>query len=74
MLRPVHKGDEACPLNEEDITLLSLLAEGLPTDSVARRMDMSERTVRRKRRAICDRLGVPAPIPAVRWAAQRGLL
>jgi DNA-binding NarL/FixJ family response regulator len=73
MLLATHQGGEA-PLNEEDITLLSLLADGLPMDSVARRMDMSERTVRRKSRAICDRLGVPAPISAVRWAAQRGLL
>jgi len=68
-----HSGDDAL-LNDEDLTLLTLLAEGLPLDAVARRLAISERTVRRKSRAICDRLGVPAPISAVRWAAQRGLL
>jgi DNA-binding NarL/FixJ family response regulator len=62
------------PLDEDDLTLLRLLAEGLPTDTVARRLDTSERTVRRRTRAICDRLGVPAPIAAVAWAARRGLL
>ncbi|WP_214106157.1 LuxR C-terminal-related transcriptional regulator [Acrocarpospora catenulata] len=75
MLRATsHKSGEAWPLSKEDITLLSLLARGLPIDSVAREMDVSERTVRRKSRAICERLGVPAPISAVCWAAQRGLL
>jgi DNA-binding NarL/FixJ family response regulator len=68
-----HSGDDSL-LNDEDLTLLTLLAEGLPLDAVARRLAISERTVRRKSRAICDRLGVPAPISAVRWAAQRGLL
>jgi len=68
-----HSGDESL-LNDEDLALLTLLAEGLPLDAVARRLAISERTVRRKSRAICDRLGVPAPISAVRWAAQRGLL
>ena len=62
------------PLDSEDLTLLRLLAEGLPIESVARRVDMSERTVRRRTRAICDRLGVPAPISAVVWAVRHGLL
>lgn len=66
MCRPV--------LNQEDLRLLRLLAEGLPMESVARRLDLSDRTVRRRTRAICDRLGVGAPIQAIVWAAQRGLL
>ncbi|MDQ7909034.1 LuxR C-terminal-related transcriptional regulator [Phytohabitans sp. ZYX-F-186] len=61
-------------LDNEDLTLLRLIAEGLPIESVARRVDMSERTVRRRTRAICDRLGVPAPISAVVWAVRHGLL
>jgi len=62
------------PLTGPDVELLRLVAQGLPLDSVARRLVTSERTVRRRTRAICTRLGVGAPIQAVVWAAQRGLL
>ncbi|MBE1488444.1 helix-turn-helix domain-containing protein [Plantactinospora soyae] len=61
-------------LDDEELTLLRLLAQGLPIDAVARRLEMSERTVRRRTRAICDRLAVPAPISAVVWAVRHGLL
>lgn len=61
-------------LTEQEIGLLSLLAAGLPLHAVARRLDTSDRTVRRRVRAVCDRLGVSAPIEAVVWAARRGLL
>ncbi|MEV4202386.1 helix-turn-helix domain-containing protein [Micromonospora globbae] len=61
-------------LDEEDLRLLRLLAAGLPVETVARRLGLSERTVRRRVRAVCDRLGVTAPIQAVVWAARRGLL
>jgi DNA-binding NarL/FixJ family response regulator len=62
------------PLSRQDVELLRLLAQGLPLGSVARRMRTSERTVRRRTRAICNRLGVRASIQAVVWAAHRGLL
>jgi DNA-binding NarL/FixJ family response regulator len=61
-------------LSHQEVELLRLLAEGLPVDAVARRMSTSERTIRRRVRAICDRLGVGAPITAVAWAAHRGLI
>jgi DNA-binding NarL/FixJ family response regulator len=61
-------------LTDDDLELLRLLAEGLALDAVARRLQLSDRTVRRRTRAICDRLGVTAPIQAVVWAARRGLL
>jgi DNA-binding NarL/FixJ family response regulator len=61
-------------LNHQEVELLRLLAQGLPTDAVARRLRTSERTVRRRTRAICDRIGVGAPIAAVAWAAHRGLI
>ncbi|WP_405113397.1 LuxR C-terminal-related transcriptional regulator [Micromonospora sp. NBC_01405] len=61
-------------LDEEDLRLLRLLATGVPLETVARRSGMSERTVRRRIRAICDRLGVTAPIQAVVWAVRRGML
>ena len=61
-------------LDDEDVAVLALLAQGLPMGTVARRLAMSERTLRRRTRAICDLLGVPAAITAVAWAAKRGLL
>jgi len=61
-------------LSHQDVELLGLLAGGLPLDAVARRMNTSERTVRRRVRAICDRLGFTSSIQAVVWAAHRGLI
>lgn len=61
-------------LDEADLRLLRLLATGLPLETVARRSTLSERTVRRRICAICDRLGVTAPIQAVVWAVRRGML
>jgi DNA-binding NarL/FixJ family response regulator len=61
-------------LSREDVELLRLLARGLPLDAVARRLNTSERTVRRRVRGICERLGVGASIEAVVWAARQGLV
>jgi DNA-binding NarL/FixJ family response regulator len=61
------------PLSRE-LTLLKLLAQGLPLEVVARRMRNSDRTVRRRSKGICERLGFDAPVEAVVWAAKRGLL
>ena len=65
---------ESPALSREDVALLSLVAEGLPLGAVAGRLCTSERTVRRRTRQICDRLGFRTPIQAVVWAAQRGIL
>ena len=66
--------DRARALRADELAVLALLAEGLPLETVARQLDVSERTLRRRTRAICDALGVPAAITAVAWAARRGLL
>jgi DNA-binding NarL/FixJ family response regulator len=65
---------DAGALNAADIHLLGLLAEGLPLEAVGRRLDLSDRTIRRRARSVCDRIGVRAPIQAVAWAARRGLI
>ncbi len=67
--RGVHR-----EISHDDLQLLRLLATGLPVDSVARRLDLSERTVRRRTRAACDRLGFGTAVEAIVWAARRGLL
>jgi DNA-binding NarL/FixJ family response regulator len=61
-------------LSAEEVELLHLLGRGLPLEAVARRLRTSERTVRRRIRAICVRMGVDFPIQAVVWAARRGLV
>jgi len=65
--------DEAL-LDSDQLELLRLLADGLSNDAAARRLNISERTVRRRSQAICLRLNVPAIITAVRWAAHRHML
>ena len=53
---------------------LGLIASGKTTDTVARELDISTRSVRRHVRDVCDRLGVDTPIEAVIWAAKHNLL
>ena len=57
-------------LSSDDVALLALLASGLPTEAVARRLGLSDRTVRRRTRVICDRLGVTTTVEAVAWVGQ----
>jgi DNA-binding NarL/FixJ family response regulator len=61
-------------LSRQDVELLSLIACGLPLEAVARRTNTSERTVRRRVKAICDRLEFSSSIQAVAWAARQGLV
>lgn len=61
-------------VSDDEIRLLSLLADGLPVEAIARRLALSDRTVRRRSRALCDRLGARAPIQVVAWAARNGLI
>ncbi|WP_342626674.1 LuxR C-terminal-related transcriptional regulator [Actinoalloteichus spitiensis] len=61
-------------LTREERQILALLAEGYLLDGIARRMCTSNRTLRRRIRGVCDRLGVQTPIQAVAWAARRGLI
>jgi DNA-binding NarL/FixJ family response regulator len=61
-------------MSRQDVELLRLLSRGLPLDAVARRLNTSERTVRRRVKAVCDRLGFATSIEAVVWAARQGLV
>ena len=61
-------------LTDDDLAVLRLLGRGLTTDAIARELSVSERTLRRRVRLICDRLGVKTPIEAVVWAARNRLI
>ena len=61
-------------LGEDDRALLSLLARGQTTASVASRLDCSERTVRRRLRGICDALGVRSSMEAVVLAVRHRVI
>jgi DNA-binding NarL/FixJ family response regulator len=59
---------------EDEVALVRLLAEGLTLDAIARRLALSERTVRRRIRALCDRFGVETPVQVVVLAARCGVV
>ncbi|MDL4818478.1 helix-turn-helix domain-containing protein [Actinomadura opuntiae] len=61
-------------MNPDELRMIALFAEGLPIDAIARRMDVSERTIRRRMRRICDRLDVQAGIQVAIWAVRHGLI
>ncbi|UBU13250.1 MULTISPECIES: LuxR C-terminal-related transcriptional regulator [Nonomuraea] len=65
---------EGVELTHADLALLAELAKGVTVDRVGRRLDISGRTVRRRLRGICDRIGVATAIEAVAWAARRQLI
>jgi DNA-binding CsgD family transcriptional regulator len=71
---PVDVLTEGVELNHADLALLAELAKGVTVDRVGRRLDISGRTVRRRLRGICDRIGVATAIEAVAWAARRQLI
>ncbi len=58
----------------EEVAILRLMANGLPLNSIATHTELSSRTIRRRLRDLCDRLGVTCPIQAIVWAARRGLV
>lgn len=71
---PRHGNRKDSLLTEDELAILRLAAEGLPLYSVARHVGMSPRTVRRRLRNLCDRLGVTHPIQAIVWAARHRLI
>ncbi|WP_456695892.1 LuxR C-terminal-related transcriptional regulator [Aeromicrobium sp. P5_D10] len=58
-------------LSADDLAILRPLSQGLTTDAIARELNISERTLRRRVRAICDQVGVNTPIEAVVWAVRK---
>lgn len=71
---PMTESSPADLLSSEELDLLRLLAEGLPADVVARRLAISPRTLRRRTRDVCERIGVDTTVEALVWAARSGLI
>jgi DNA-binding CsgD family transcriptional regulator len=78
VVRPANGDDGAGATDPavtiEELTILTLMANGMTLDSVAIRVSMSPRTLSRRLRCVCDRLGVAHPIQAIVWAARQGLI
>lgn len=68
------QGAPAQTLSDEDIALLRLVADGLSDTTIARRLEVTDRTVRRRLRRVCDTLGVRSRLEAAVQAAQQDLL
>lgn len=66
-------GNEA-RLTDEERQMLALISEGHQMSVVARKLFVSERTLRRWVRNVCDKLGVESPVSAVAMAARHGLI
>lgn len=69
-----RKQVESMAFEQHELELVRLLADGHAIATIARRLGVSERTLGRRTRTLCDRLGVESPIQVVVWAAKAGLL
>jgi DNA-binding CsgD family transcriptional regulator len=61
-------------LTPRELEVLQVLAEGLPNKAIARRLGISDQTVKFHLAAICGKLGAQNRTDAVRLAIQRGLI
>jgi DNA-binding NarL/FixJ family response regulator len=61
-------------LDADEIELIRLYANGVVREALARQLRISERTVRRRIRALCDRFGVQTPVQLVVIAARQRVL
>ena len=62
------------PLTDREMQVLQLVANGLPNKGIARRLNISEHTVKFHVGSILSKLGVASRTEAVTQAAHRGLL
>ena len=67
-------GDHAGPLSEQDRKIVTLMAAGVTDEAIARRLDLSRRTVVRRIAVLLDRLGATTRFQAGVQAAHRGWL
>lgn len=61
-------------LSDSDISVLAEVASGAPTEEAARNLGLSTRTLRRRLKDICGKVGVATTIEAVVWAVRNEVL
>jgi DNA-binding NarL/FixJ family response regulator len=61
-------------VSDVDMSILELLADGRTTAAVARQLQLSERTVRRRVRRMAEHLGVGSTIEVVVETVRQGLV
>lgn len=71
---PLRQPAAELVLDDEERAIVALFANGLVLDAIARRLSLSERTVRRRIRALCDRVGVDTPVQVIVLAARQGVV
>jgi DNA-binding NarL/FixJ family response regulator len=70
----VEDGSPLDPLSERELEVVELLALGLPNKTIARRLGISEHTVKFHVGSILAKLGAASRTEAVTRAARRGLI
>lgn len=61
-------------ISPDDLTVLRMLSQGATVEVIARDLNVSVRTLRRRNRQLCDQLEVRTPIEAVVWAVRHQLI
>lgn len=76
VLAPTHEVDPAPTetLTPRELEVLGIMAEGSPNKAIARRLGISDQTVKFHVASICGKLGALNRTDAVRRAIQRGLI
>ena len=73
MLRAQRTPDPRAALTEREREVLSLVAEGLPNKQIARRLEISEKTVKAHLTSTFRTIGVDDRMQAGLWARRHGL-
>jgi len=72
--RPSIDGDDIEDLTARELEVLGLLAEGIPNKAIARRLGISDHTVKFHVGSVLGKLGASSRTEAVRIGARRGLI
>ena len=71
LLAERHEGRPAAGLTPREREVLAMVAEGLPNKLIARRLEISEKTVKAHLTRIFERIGVSDRTQAALWAQRQ---
>ena len=72
-LLAARSGEQRADLSKREREVLVLVAEGLPNKLIARRLEISEKTVKAHLTSVFQRIGVSDRTQAALWAQRHGL-